>query len=156
MTMIYEFKPGAHVPPGASPTKTVEALRDVEERQGALTQQSLATDVESDPQDHSLREWFTWDTDTGMHKLHVMEAGCLIRCVVVKEIVPQQQEPVRAYFLGREGEDETQEYKETSYIIQDVNLRGQMMARVKAEFDTAEKKRRELFDLADLAGLAAS
>jgi len=148
--VIYQFKQGARVPSNVKPEETAAELHAIKERHGGLTTEAVATDVEAAPEAHPLRWAFTWDEESGMHKLHVIEAGNLIRMIVVKEIVPEQREPVRAYVVVRES-GESKHYEPTEYAVRHVDLWDQVLSQAQAEFDAAERKRKELFALMGVA-----
>jgi hypothetical protein len=100
--MVYEFASGAHVPAGADAGRVAETLTDIKSRYGKLTAHTVADDVEADPESHPLEGWFTWDPEIGMRKLHVIEAGQLIRVVRVAEVAEDQPAPVRAFVVTRD------------------------------------------------------
>jgi len=115
--MIHQFKDRTNVPATVSADATVKQLLDIKDRHGELTGQTIAHDVESDPENHELRWWFTWDTDAGMHKLHVIEAGQLVRLVVIADAGPGHKEPVRAFVTVVDEDDDISARYEARRVI---------------------------------------
>lgn len=147
--MIYEFKGWARdVPPDAKAEEVAEALIDIKSRYGKLTDGIVADEVESDPNQHPLRGWFTWDPELGMRKLHVIEAGNVIRVVAVKEIRPRQSTPVRAFVVTSENGERT--YEHISVVLQDDDQKRQLVQQVRQEKHRFDTKLEELLTLIEL------
>ncbi len=108
--MIHQFKTGANVPATVTADATVKQLLDIKDRQGVLTDEGIARDVEAESVNHPLRWAFTWDPEAGMHKLHVIEAGHLIRLVVVTDTTVPLREPVRAFVTVADDNDWSSQY----------------------------------------------
>lgn len=147
--MVYDWKPGARVPAAVSADETHAALQAIKEHNGRLTAEAVAEDVEARRDTHPLNWAFTWDPEKAMHKLHIVEAGDLIRLIVVKDVTPTQTAPVRAFVVTRQ--DGIKSYENIEHVVRRPDLCAQLLQQVEAEFDAAEKKRRELLSLIQVA-----
>jgi hypothetical protein len=148
--MVHEFASGAHIPSGADAEKTAAALDDIRSRYGKLTAHTVADDVEADHESHALAGWFTWDPEMGMRKLHVIEAGHLIRVVRVAQVEPEQQAPVRAYVVTREENGETA-YEHITAVLRQPDQVNVLIAQVGREKKALDAKFDELLALVGLA-----
>lgn len=143
--MEYQFKDGFHTPPGASATAVVDALEDIRSRYGSLTTDNIADDVEQDDVSHPLRQWFTWDEELGMRKLHTIEASLIIRSVAVVKITKEQPAPVRAYvFVGTGGDTR---YEPLTVVLAQPDQRRQLIETIASEKRAVDRKFEELLAL---------
>lgn len=147
--MIYQFNKNARHPASADPTETALALEDIKSRHGALTATSVADDVEAEPENHPLREWFTWDPELAMRKCHIEEAGDVLRAVVVTDWVPDQSEPVRAYVVTR-GDDGQKEYWPIQTVVTDRDRALRLIEECRDDAQRAQRKLDEMLDLLKL------
>jgi hypothetical protein len=68
---------------------------------------------------------------------------------VVRDVTPTQTAPVRAFVVTRQ--DGIKSYENIEHVVRRPDLCAQLLQQVQAEFDAAEKKRRELLSLIQVA-----
>jgi hypothetical protein len=148
--MIYEFKPTFVPAAGADATATFHELRRVAERRGRLNPRTLSDDVEEQGQSHALAWAFTWDPVAGMRKLHEVEAGNLLRALVVREIHDDQSTAVRALVVIRDDGQNSYEPVVTALRIK--SQREQVLEQAQQELGEFTAKMSELLALCRLMG----
>lgn len=151
--MIYEFKAGSHAPKEAIPEETAAALKAVRASRGTLTAESVADHAELARQngdaDDPLLPWFTWDEELGMRKLHVIEAGHVIRAVVATGVVKAQQSPVRAFVLVKDNG--SQVYEDIAKVLKHPDQLQVLLDQVSREKAQLDDKFNELVALVQLS-----
>lgn len=139
----FSWKAGA--PTGYKHMPAAEAvgvLAGVDQRRQRLTSETLADDVEEAGPAHPLGWAFTFDPQTGMRKLHILEAGHLIRHIAVTQIVPEQAAPIRALVYVRDESGER--FEPTHLALRNVHKRQQVLCDVRKDWDEFRTKMDEL------------
>jgi hypothetical protein len=152
--VIYEFRKG-FVPPAnpCTATEAMQELKRVTERRRILNPRTLADDVEEaheKKEDHVLAWAFTWDTARAVRKLHEIEAGDLLRAVVVREVVPEQHDAVRALVLIRD--ESGHDYRPIQVALRVKDQREQVLEQAREELEQFNAKMRELLALCAMIG----
>lgn len=146
MGMVYKFAEGSRVSPSLDPEKVHTVFADIQSRHGELTAETLTDDVEADPE-HYLRDQFTWDEELGMRKLHVIEAGNVIRSLRVEKITPEQEEPVRAWVVAKNPETGNQAYYPVLEVMGDKEKAVILLNEVQKDQERAARKQAEFVAL---------
>lgn len=153
--MVYQWSKGTRAPAGlgsAGPQVVGEALERVEVQQGVLTPEAVADDVEEAfvrGEEHPLTPWFTFDPELAFHKLHVIEARSVISSISVVRPEARDRRPVRAYVSIKN--DGRPEYRRIDHVVQDRDMRQQLLVEVQEEQQRAQDKFAELLELVRLA-----
>ena len=148
--MVYQFKSGARVPAGATADATVEALEDIRRRHGELTNRIIARDWVAAGDGHPLNPWFTPDSEEAALRWWEHEAGQIVRAIVVTEVVPEQQAPVRAYVVTQDNGD--QHYERITAVVTEPDRRKQLVADLRRESQAFTSKLNEVLALIELMG----
>lgn len=134
MSMVYQWRPGSRFSTVDAQTAG-ERLAKLEEQNGQLTAQIVVDDAR--PEAAPLHSIFEWDDSIAAEKYREEQARHVIRSVVVTEIIPNQQRPVRAFVHIQKQEDvrSTSErtYANTMKVFQDEELREQVIKRARRE-----------------------
>jgi hypothetical protein len=148
--MKYQWKPGAHISIPAHVAAT-ELLR-IESRDGVLTPQAIVED--SRPASAPLHPAFEWDDQLAAEKYRLDQARYLVRSLVVVNVVEDQRAPVRAFVnvqIGPDDEDGKESvYRSTPRVLQDDELRRQILQRALAELAAWQRRYEDLEELANL------
>src|SRR6266567_584951 len=140
--MVYQFKKGAVIPKGVTVEDTEKGLEEVEQRHGKVTVGAITDDVEADPSGHLLREWFEWDDELCVRKYHEVQAGQIVRSVVVSELVSGQGVPVRAWVITHENGEQI--YKRMQYVIREPDRIQELLGQIRREKKAYDDKLEEL------------
>ena len=94
--------------------------------------------------EHPLPPWFTFDPELAFHKLHVIEARSVISSISVVRPEAQDRRPVRAYVSIQN--DGRPEYRRIDHVVQDRDMRQQLLVEVQEEQQRAQDKFAELME----------
>jgi len=132
--MVYKWKDGARVPPGADAQivgNEIERLRD--RSGGLLTAKQLlkAAKAKRSP----LHRHFEWDDTAAAEKYRQAQASYLLRVVVVAADEGEEPfAPVRAFVtVGDDDEPQPRTFTHIRAAMRDDGLREQVLARAKKE-----------------------
>lgn len=145
--MVFKFKDGAQVPSGADAAIVHQRLVAIAKRRGETSIATITDEVEAHPDDPVLSPWFEWDTSTGMRKLHEIQAGMLVRSLVIVEGFKGQTAPVRAWVSVTAPENHHHIYQPITVVLKDADRKLELIAQVRKEFEQAQDKLNELLTI---------
>ena len=139
--MQYSYKSGAQLKVSADVAGQV--CQELEESGGLTAKRLLDA---SRPVDAPLHDEFEWDDTEAAEKYREHQAAHIIRCIVVRpEAVAQ--EPVRAFVNVSE---EQRSYRSLDVVLQQTNLREQLLGQALKDLKAFEVKYSTLSELAEV------
>lgn len=142
--MVYEWKPGSRFKIDAN---TAGAVCEELEAAGNLSAKSLL-DV-SRPEDAPLHSEFEWNDSIAAEKFRESQAGRIIRYLTVR-IDGVSPEPVRGFFPVASYETPPKSYTRIEAVLQQPDLRAELLKRAFAEMETFQCKYKTLTELASV------
>jgi hypothetical protein len=148
--MQYQWKLGSHVHGKLSPQTVGERLEKI--RAGSqLTAETVVEDAR--PPEAALHPAFEWDDTVAAEEFRKAQARQLIGAVVVAVNSDEPERLIRAFVVVNEaGEDS---YEAIAMVMEDANLRQQVLARAMREFQQWQTRYRDYVELAKVFAAAS-
>ena len=145
--MVYKWKAGSHMPKGLDAQRIGEHLERLRAEEEGLTPERVVDDARHE--DSPTHPYFQWDDAVAAERYRIVQAGHLLRVVVVEvEGADEKPTTTRAFVVVSEGEETV--YTSTELAMRDDVLRAQVLARAKAELRAIARKYAELEELRDV------
>lgn len=138
-----------------NPAIAGQVLAEIRQRCGGITP-ALVVEASRDPS-APLHDFFEWDDSIAGEKWREHQAAYLIRAVVTDD-VPGATEPVRAFVhvvSDEDSESRAGEYMPIGEVLNDADMRGQMLARALSDLRAWERKYAALSELDRVRKVAA-
>lgn len=148
--MIYQWTQGAHRRGGITAQMAGERLERIRST-GELTAEAVVED--SRPPEAVLHPWFEWDDRIAAEEFRKEQARNLIRNVVVAVSPTEPERTVRAFVVVNELGDDT--YEAIHTVMEDSQLRKQVLERAMREFQSWQRRYQEYAELAKVFSAAA-
>lgn len=147
MTMVYQWKDGAHVR-GAIPAQVAgEHVESLRQRYGLVTPPVVVEDAKSDLS--PLHPAFEWDDSEAAHQYRLEQARGMLRSIeVVVQLTRPDPQPIRAFVVVKEGEG--QGYTSIQVAMGNPKHRAQLIADAKRELAQWRKRHGELVELGNV------
>lgn len=139
--MRYEWAVGSRIV-GLHADDVGRRLTELQRRDGHVTAESVVEDAR--PVDSPLHPAFEWDDEIAAEEYRKDQARCLIRSVVIRDVTPEQSNPVRAFVMG------TAAYTSTVVAMQRQSEREVVLRRARRELEQWRRRYEYLEEFADI------
>ncbi len=152
--MVYQVRPGARLPVAAEVVE--ERLEFLERALGKVTVSAVIDDAR--PDTAPLHSCFTWDVAKAAAERLEEQARYLLRAVVRVCVRPgqehmpeeQQEKVMTRAWVSVQPEGEERVFRSVSFVLQQPDLKAQMMSQARAELAAFRRKYAMLTEFAEL------
>jgi len=151
MSMVYLWKEGSRLHGDAQ--EVGRMLESLHEERGSISADDVLEAAK--PKDSVLHDYFEWDNSEAAHQYRLVQAREIIRSIVVKiEKSPDENITTRAFVSLKQPLAEDKEpvgaYMPLSVVVQDTDLRRQLIRQALHEIDIFQRKYAALEEIVGL------